>query len=107
MGHIADDSLSAVVHRDVLHYNFLLAGTAVTLECFDLRRKGPRQFVQRSLGAVLLGNIFDMGQAPDKRHIYMLRNQARTVAGRDFSINSLITLSIFFSATMNLSSCNG
>jgi hypothetical protein len=37
---LADDGLSAVVDRDMLHRDFLLGAAAVALESLDLRREG-------------------------------------------------------------------
>jgi hypothetical protein len=40
MRHRPDNRLSALVHRDVLHPNRLLAPASVSLERLDLRREG-------------------------------------------------------------------
>jgi hypothetical protein len=47
MVHIADDRLSALVHRDVLDPDGLIASAPVSLECLNLRRERPGQFEVR------------------------------------------------------------
>ena len=43
--HVSDDGLSALVHRDVLNNDLLLASGPVTFERLHLRRKRPRELV--------------------------------------------------------------
>ena len=40
---VADDRLPAIVHRNMLDRDLLLAARAVALECFHLNHMGPRQ----------------------------------------------------------------
>jgi hypothetical protein len=54
---IADDCLPALVHRDVLHANGLLASGSVTLERLDLCREGAGELIEGALRAVLLGGM--------------------------------------------------
>jgi hypothetical protein len=72
MPHIADDRLSAFVHRDVLHRDLLLASGSVALEGFDLRRKGPCKLVERALGAILLRNSFHTREPTRECHGHQL-----------------------------------
>ena len=58
--HGPDNGLSALIHRDVLNANCLLASGSVSLERLDLRRKGASKLIERALGAVLLRKVFDM-----------------------------------------------
>jgi hypothetical protein len=60
MRHVADDRLSALVHRDVLHRDLLLASGSVSLECLYLRCEGPGEFVEGALRAILLRDISRM-----------------------------------------------
>ena len=66
MGHVADDGLSAFVHRDVLHRNLLLAVTAVAFKCLDLDGKSSGQFIQRALRAVPLHDVACVSEAAGK-----------------------------------------
>jgi hypothetical protein len=54
MVHIADDRLSALVHREVLDPNGLIASAPVSLERLHLRRKGPGELIECPLSAILL-----------------------------------------------------
>jgi hypothetical protein len=64
MRHIADDCLSALVHRDVLDPNGLVASASVSLERLYLRRKGPGELIECTLGAILL---WDSLRAPEAK----------------------------------------
>ena len=68
MRHVADDRLSALVHRDVLHRDLLLASGSVSLECLYLRCEGPGEFVEGALRAILLRHIFRIGEPTAERH---------------------------------------
>jgi hypothetical protein len=66
--HIADDRLSALVHRDVLDPNGLIASAPVSLERLYLRRKRPGELIERTLRAILLRNSFHMREPPRECH---------------------------------------
>ena len=53
---------------DVLDGDALLALPAVSLQRFDLRRRGSCQLVEGALCAVLLRDVFDMGEPARKGH---------------------------------------
>ena len=65
---VADDSLPSVADVDVLDGHFLLALRAVFLQRRHLRGERSRQLVERTLCAVLLWDVIDMGEAPRERH---------------------------------------
>jgi hypothetical protein len=46
MVHIADDRLSALVHRDVLDPDRLIASAPVSLKRLHLRRKDPGKLIE-------------------------------------------------------------
>jgi hypothetical protein len=66
--HIADNRLSALVHRDVLHRNLLLTSGSVSLEGLDLRRECPGELVERTLRAILLRKGFHLRELTRKHH---------------------------------------
>ena len=68
MTDVADDSLSALVHRDVFHPDGLLASASVSLESLDLSREGSRELIEGTLRTVLLRNIVHMSEAPCEGH---------------------------------------
>src|SRR5207245_4934933 len=53
MPHIADDRLPALVHRDVLDPDGLIASAPVSLERLHLRRKSPAELIESTLCAIL------------------------------------------------------
>ena len=63
MRHIANDGLPALVHRNALNNDLLLAFGPVTLKRLNLRRERPRQLVKSTLRAVLLRDGVHMGEA--------------------------------------------
>src|SRR5438132_535467 len=62
MRHIADDCLSALVHRDVLDPDGLIASAPVSFERLYLRRERPGELVESAFRAVLLRDIFHIGE---------------------------------------------
>jgi hypothetical protein len=60
--------LPAFVHGDVFHPHRLFAGGPVALECFDLCREGPREFIESPLRTVLLGGIVNMSEPAREGH---------------------------------------
>ena len=68
VGHVADNGLSALVHRDVFHRNLLLAAGAVSLECFHLRGESPGELVESTFRAVLLENSVHIIETAGKIH---------------------------------------
>jgi hypothetical protein len=57
MRHIADDRLSALVHRDVLDPDGLIASAPVSFERLYLRCERPGELVESAFRAVLLRGI--------------------------------------------------
>jgi hypothetical protein len=68
MCHIADDCLSALVHRDVLDPNGLITSAPVSLECLYLRRKRPGELIARTLGAILLRDSLHVPETKRECH---------------------------------------
>jgi hypothetical protein len=68
MRHIADDCLSALVHRDVLDPDGLIASAPVSFERLYLRRERPAELVESAFRAVLLRDIFDIGEPTRECH---------------------------------------
>ena len=62
MRHIADDCLSALVHRDVLDPDGLIASAPVSFERLYLRRERPGELVESAFRAVLLRGVFHIGE---------------------------------------------
>jgi hypothetical protein len=73
MPHIADDCLSALIDRDVLHSDGLIASAPVSLERLHLCCKGPGELIEGALRAILLLDGLHIGetarenQLPDRR----------------------------------------
>jgi hypothetical protein len=65
---VADDRLAALGDMNVLDGHLLLASRAVSLERLDLSGEGPGELVEGVLGAVLLREIVDMGEATSEGH---------------------------------------
>ena len=65
---VADDRLSALIDRNVLHRDLLLAPGPISLQRFHLHRKRPRQLVECPFGAVLLEDVVHMGEAAGEGH---------------------------------------
>jgi len=65
---VADDRLSSLGDVDMLNRHLLLALRTIVLEGRDLSGERPREFVERVLGAVLLREIVDVGEAARERH---------------------------------------
>jgi len=68
MRHIADDRLSALVHRDVLNPDGLIASAPVSFERLYLRRERPGELVESAFRAVLLRDIFHIGEPTRESH---------------------------------------
>ena len=68
MRHIADDCLSAPVHRDVLDPDGLIASAPVSFERLYLRRERPGELVESAFRAVLLRDIFHIGEPTREFH---------------------------------------
>jgi hypothetical protein len=68
MRHIADDCLSALVHRDVLDPDGLIASAPVSLERLHLRREGPGELIEGALCTILLLNGFHMRKPTRECH---------------------------------------
>lgn len=64
--HITDDGLLAFIDGDVLDGDLLLPAVPMPPQRLHLRRKGPRQLVERPLGAVLLRDV--LGLRETARH---------------------------------------
>src|SRR4051812_35907357 len=63
-----DNRLRAGLDRDALDPNGLLAVAAIAFQGLDLVRERPRQFVERALGSVLLGNVLHVREAASEGH---------------------------------------
>ena len=68
MPHIADDRLPALVHRDVLDPDGLIASASVALERLYLRRERPGQFVEGALRAISLWDGLHTREPLRERH---------------------------------------
>src|SRR5258708_29564555 len=68
MRYIADDCLSALVHRDVLDPDGLIASAPVSFERLYLRRERPGELVESAFRAVLLRDIFHIGEPTRESH---------------------------------------
>ena len=65
---VADNCLAALGDVDMLDGHLLLAAASVSLERLDLSREGARELVEGVLGAVLLRDILDAGEASGESH---------------------------------------
>ena len=68
MVHIANDRLSPLVHCDVLDPNRLIASAPVSLERLHLCCKSPGELIEGALRAILLGDIFHIGEPTRECH---------------------------------------
>ena len=68
MPHIADDCLSALVDRDVLHPDGLIASASVSLQCLDLRCECPGQLIESAFCTILLRDGLTVPEPPRERH---------------------------------------
>ena len=59
-GHVADDRLAALAHRDVLNRDLLLPTGPVALERLHLGRESPFELVERACDAIHLGYAFEL-----------------------------------------------
>ena len=82
MRHIADDRLSALVHRDVLDPNGLIASAPVSLKRLHLRRKGPGELIECTLGAILLRDSLHVPETKRECHGCHVNDCARRLGGR-------------------------
>jgi hypothetical protein len=80
MVHIADDRLSALVHRDVLDSDGLIASAPVSLERLHLRRKGPGELIERTLSAILLWDSLRAPETKRKCHDRCVNGNSRAIA---------------------------
>ena len=63
---VADDRLAAFGYGNMLQRDLLLAARPVALERLHLGCKCPGELVESALGAVLLGNGLDFGEAAER-----------------------------------------
>ena len=68
VGNVADDSPAALIDRDVLDANGLLAGAPISLERFHLSGECPRKLIESALRAVLLLDILRMMEPVRRDH---------------------------------------
>src|SRR5215472_1432907 len=68
MPHIADDCLSALVDRDVLHPDGLITSASVSLQCLDLRCECPGQLIESAFCTILLWDGLTVPEPPRERH---------------------------------------
>jgi hypothetical protein len=68
MIHIPDDRLSALVHRDVLDPNGLIASAPVSLKRLDLSCECPGQLIESAFHTILLRNGLYVPKPTRERH---------------------------------------
>ena len=68
VGDVADNGLSTLVHRHVLHAHRLMTRASVSLQRLDLGGERPSKFVEGPLGAVLLRDVLHVIEAAREGH---------------------------------------